>query len=202
MKTLALELSSSRGSIAWVGGGASPVAAEFANDRKHSGRFFETLQQYVARFGHPNRIVVGLGPGSYAGTRIAIAAAIGLRTAAGAELSGISSIIAMGTNADEYAVVGDARRQSFYFARVKERRCLEGPALCNEGELRERLSALNLPVLSIEPMPTFPSVTAAFPSALILAQLSAAGATSTTDEPLEPIYLRDPHITMPRTRKR
>ena len=77
MKILAFELSSSRGSIAWMTSGQEPVVTRFANDRKHSGSFFEGIQKFSAEFGRPDKIVVGLGPGSYAGTRIAVAAATG-----------------------------------------------------------------------------------------------------------------------------
>ena len=101
MKVLGLELSSARGSIAWLENETELFVQEFANDRKHSGLFFESLQGSIARFGKADRIVVGLGPGSYAGTRIAIATAIGLQTATGAELIGLPSICAMPTDAAE-----------------------------------------------------------------------------------------------------
>lgn len=202
MKILALELSSSRGSVAWADDGKEPFVTEFANDRKHSGLFFDALRLCIARFGMPNRIVVGLGPGSYAGTRIAIAAATGLGVAAGAELTGLSSVRAMATAADEYVVVGDARRHSFYFARVQQRRCVEGPTLWNEQQLRERIDTCELPVLSIEPLREFASVTLAYPSAAILTQLAAYEPMQISDAPLEPIYLCDPHITIPKQRAR
>src|SRR6266852_6074903 len=102
MKVLALELSSAQGIIAWLDGESDPFAVTFSNDRKHSGLFFENLQCCSRQFGAPDLIVVGLGPGSYAGVRIAIAAAIGLRTASNARLIGLPSICAMETGEDEY----------------------------------------------------------------------------------------------------
>ena len=200
MKILALELSSSHGSIAWNDGGAAQFSLEFINDRKHSGAFFEALQLCVARFGLPNRIVVGLGPGSYAGTRIAIAAAIGLRSAAAAELLGMTSVRAMDTPMTDFAVVGDARRQSFYFARVQGRRCTAGPMLCDEEHLRTRINELDVPVFSFEALPKFPSIEVTYPSATILAQLGGQEAAALDETPLEPIYLRDAHITKPKSR--
>ena len=200
MKILALELSSARGSVAWMEGEEEPFVTDFANDRKHSGPFFEALQLCIRRFGQPERIVVGLGPGSYAGTRIAIAAGIGLRTVADAELIGLSSARAMIADGDDFAVVGDARRNSFYFARVQKRRCIGGPVLCDELELRERIITLDIPVLSAERLSAFPSVTLAYPSALILAQLGGAMQIKGSDTPLEPIYLREAHITTPKSR--
>ena len=117
MNILALELSSSHGSIAWMAEKKDAVMSAFANDRKHSGLFFENLHRFSQRFGRPDTIVVGLGPGSYAGTRIAIAAAIGLQSAFDCQLFGLPSICAIETEANQYFGVGDARRQSFSLRR-------------------------------------------------------------------------------------
>ncbi|MGI8437936.1 MAG: tRNA (adenosine(37)-N6)-threonylcarbamoyltransferase complex dimerization subunit type 1 TsaB [Chthoniobacterales bacterium] len=189
-----MELSSPRGSIAFVEGGQEPFAISFANDRKDSRRFFEELQACLQRFGNPERIVVGLGPGSYAGTRIAIATASGLAAASGVSLAGVSSVLAMTTDSREYSVIGDARRQSYYFARVENRQCAEGPLLFSEEELRARLSSARAPIFATKRIEAFPQAEVAQPAADILAQLPMTVATG----PLEPIYLRAPHITLPR----
>lgn len=199
MKILALELSSARGSIAWFDGCTRPVGAEFANNRKHSGIFFEQLKIFVQKYDKPDRIAVGVGPGSYAGTRIAIAAAIGLQAATGAEAIGIASVRAIPSSAREYAEVGDARRHSFYFAKVVDRRCVEGPLLYDEQQLHERLASLSVPVFSTEPLHEFQSASLAFPSALLLAEIAMTEQRPTTEAPLEPIYLREPHITEPKS---
>src|SRR5229473_1035916 len=124
MKILALELSSARGSIAILDSGErtrprvqrsapSPTdllfSRDWPNDRKNSGPFFEYLAEVQKEFGKPGTIVVGLGPGSYAGTRIAISAAIGLQAASRARLIGFPSICALECEANEYCVIGDAR---------------------------------------------------------------------------------------------
>ncbi len=196
MTILALELSSGKGSIAFFDDETKCFAAEFANDRKHSGLFFENLHRCIEQCRRPERIVVGLGPGSYAGTRIAIAAAIGLRAGLGAELVGSPSLCAMPAEASDYIVIGDARRQLFFFARVAARRCVDGPRLCEEEELREILAARGEPVFSSEALPEFGAVVL-FPSATILAQIAAGIGSASL--PLEPIYLREPHITQPRS---
>src|SRR4051812_16688749 len=135
MKILALEMSSAQGSIAFRDDGAALFDCHFAADRKHSGAFFENVQLCLKRFGRPQHIVVGIGPGSYAGVRIAIATALGLRSATGAKLTGIPSICALKVEPREYAVVGDARRQSFFFARIGNGLLVNGPILESEGEL-------------------------------------------------------------------
>ena len=139
MKILALELSTSRGSMAWLDGEIE-LTREWPNDRKNSAAFFENLQAVRRKFGAPETITVGLGPGSYAGTRIAISAAIGMQLSFDARLIGYSSICAMECDAPEYCVIGDARRKSFFFARILNNDLIEGATLFSEVELQARLN--------------------------------------------------------------
>lgn len=199
MKILTLELSSGQGSVAWLEDDNEPFARAFANDRKHSGLFFKTLQLCTREFGAPDAIVVGLGPGSYAGVRIAIAAAVGLRAASGAKLTGIASVCGMDTVAREYCVIGDARRESFFFARVRDGRLEQGPSLHYPAELELTIMESSMPLYASEPLPQFPTATLAYPSARRLAEVARDQAGEIADtRSLEPIYLREPHITMPR----
>ena len=198
MRVLAFDLSSGHGTIAWADGSAVAEETAFANDRKHSGAFFENLQQTLARFGTPELIAVGLGPGSYAGTRIAIATATGLQAATGARVVGVSSLRAIETDAAEYCVIGDARRQSFFFARVVQRRCVEGPLLCTRDELAARLASNAHPVFASEQVADVPDAILGFPSARVLAAIAANEPQAPSAAPLEPIYLREPHITQPK----
>src|SRR5207247_5484439 len=131
MKILALELSTSRGSLAWLDGEVE-VAREWPNDRKNSAAFFENLYAVMKKFGAPDTILVGLGPGSYAGTRIAISAAIGLQVSSGALLIGFPSICAMESDAHEYCAIGDARRNSFFFVRIRDCYLIACPVLLSE----------------------------------------------------------------------
>jgi tRNA threonylcarbamoyl adenosine modification protein YeaZ len=198
MKTLALELSTSRGSLAWLDGEVESMR-EWSNDRKNSAAFFENLQAVREKFGPPETIIVGLGPGSYAGTRIAISAAIGIQLSSDARLIGYPSICAMECDAQEYCVVGDARRKSFFFARILKNEVVEGPTLFPEAELNAKLESLEsvTPVFSSQSLPQFQAPVVLFPSALILARLAKESRRRFCLPPLEPLYLREPHITMP-----
>jgi tRNA threonylcarbamoyladenosine biosynthesis protein TsaB len=148
-----------------------------------------------ATAGKPEVIVVGLGPGSYAGVRIAIATAVGLKAASGARLLGLPSICAL--EPEEYVAVGDARRNSFFFAHVLRGRCVEGPTLATEEEMMTKLRAWShLPKIASQPLAQFEDVSVAHPSALRLVEL-ARGAEIGDVETLEPIYLREPYITTP-----
>lgn len=196
MKVLALELSSPVGSVAFCDDSGGRDLKVFPADRKDSGLFYENLQALEKTSGRPELIVVGLGPGSYAGVRIAIATALGLKVAWGTRLLGLPSICAL--ESEEYVAVGDARRNSFFFARVARGRCLEGPTLATADEMLAKLSEWqHLPRFASEPLAQFANVVVEHPSALRLAEL-ARRAEIDDPETLEPIYLREPYITTPR----
>jgi tRNA threonylcarbamoyl adenosine modification protein YeaZ len=199
MKILALELSTSRGSLAWLDGDLE-LRREWPNDRKNSAAFFENLQAVRRKFDAPKTIIVGLGPGSYAGTRIAISAAIGMQLSGDARLIGYPSICGMECDAQEYCVIGDARRKSFFFARILKNEVIEGPALFSEPDMKAKLEALDpaMLVFCSESLPQFHRVAIRFPSAFVLARLAKRSRRSFCLPPLEPIYLREPHITIPK----
>jgi tRNA threonylcarbamoyladenosine biosynthesis protein TsaB len=199
MRILALELSSSRGSIAL--GGDEVMEESWPNDRKNSGVFFRKLAIVRERYGPADLIVAGLGPGSYAGIRIAVATAMGLATAWQARLLGAPSICALEGELSDFFVVGDARRQSFFFAEVKNRTLAGEPELLSEDALRTQILARQtLPTFSTEVLPQFPNVAQRFPSAGELARLAAMGSLSLSSPPLRPLYLREPSITLPKNR--
>jgi len=200
VKILALELSTARGSLAWLDEDDTDLTREWPNDRKNSAVFFENLGAVTEKFGAPDTIIVGLGPGSYAGTRIAISAAIGLQVSCSARLIGFPSISAMECDAHEYCVIGDARRKSFFFARIRANNLVEGPTLLLESELTLKLNTIEIqmPVFTSDSLPEFERAVVCFPSAIVLARLAREPQRSFSLPPLEPIYLREPHITMPK----
>src|SRR5438093_1346651 len=199
MKILALELSTARGGLAWLDHDAE-LSREWPNDRKNSAALFENLDAVTKKFGSPETIIVGLGPGSYAGTRIAISAAIGLEVASGARLIGFPSVCAMECDAHEYCVTGDARRKSFFFARIRGQELVEGPTLYSESEMKAKLEGLEptMPIFASELLPQFDRLVVRYPSAPVLARVAQQPQRSFHFRPLEPIYLREPHITMPK----
>src|SRR6266699_3396468 len=198
MKILGLELSTARGGLTWLDADVELVR-EWANDRKNSAALFENLDHVTKQFGAPEIIVVGLGPGSYAGTRIAISAAIGLHVSSRARLIGFPSICAMEPDAHEYCAIGDARRNSFFFARIRDRKLLEGPVLFSERQLQEKLTTLDTPIFCSESLAQFTTAVVQHPSARVLARLARDSTRDFQLPPLEPIYLREPHVTIPKT---
>src|SRR5438105_12008824 len=193
MKILALELSSSLGSIAFRAGDETQFVRQFPADRKHSGQFYEALSALHEGCGTAETIVIGLGPGSYAGVRIAIATALGLRAASGARLIGLPSICAI--DSAEYCIIGDARRGAFFFAQVRGGRYAQEPSLGTRDEVEGKINAKrDLPTFASQPLTQFDNVTLAYPSAIILARL-AEQIDVGMQESLEPIYLREPYVT-------
>jgi len=201
MITLAIDTSTPHGSVALLTDDTLLFDEHFIGDRSHSASLFVALEKVRAQIERIDQIAVGLGPGSYAGVRIAIAAALGLRLALDTKLAGIPSVAALQTDAPTYIVIGDARRDSFYFSRIENGVCVEGPLLTTEEELQQRLAACaSLPVFATEAVAQFPAAQIALPSAPRLARLAAENRGIIATENLEPIYLREPHITQPKQR--
>ena len=212
MKILAIESSAVRASIAAVTFPDDTLAEvvvhemrELPNDRKDSGPMFSTLERVIRKFGRPDRIVVGLGPGSYAGVRIAISAAFGLAAGSRTELVGCPSIVAMPGRWRSYVVIGDARRRTFFWGQVCDRTVRGEFDLLTEEQVRLRLASLGtgVPVFSADALPPFSHrVRRNFPAADILAQLAADPTRQLTGMPLEPIYLREAYVTTPTNERR
>jgi tRNA threonylcarbamoyladenosine biosynthesis protein TsaB len=205
---LAIETSTPQGSVAVLKtGGVEPSVLffeAFPAGRSLSSELFIVLERALeAGSKEPmDEIVVGLGPGSYAGVRIAISAATGLALARDARLTGIASIATL--DRGDYIAIGDARRESFYFALVRGGVCEQGPELLSADELTARLATLRpLPVFASEITPGMEGlkdfgVELRYPCAERIARLAAAGKSIIARDLLEPIYLRDPHITQPK----
>ena len=197
--TLAIETSTHQGSVAVLHEGRIVFSESCGAGRSHSSLLFGVLERAL-KAAPIERIAVGLGPGSYAGVRIAISAATGLALATGVELVGLPSIVALGEG--EYVALGDARRESYYFTRVREGECVEGPVLLSAAELGQKLAGSSVPVIASEEIGAVipAAIQFCFPCAERLARLAAAGRSIIARGDLEPIYLRPPHITVAKKR--
>ena len=197
MKLLGFDLSTRRGTIALVNDGKIFCARDWPNDRRNSAPFFAAVDEIIREQGAPEAIVVGLGPGSYTGTRIAISAAIGLQATTGAMLTGLSSLSGI-SEEDEYIVIGDAKRASFFFATVSGGLCATEPELLSQSEMNERISSIiTIPIYTSDELPQFTAVQLRFPSARLVCLRAQRFPQNLARAPLAPIYLREPHITTP-----
>lgn len=199
MKVLAIDTSTENGSVALIDGAQVLLDEACISARNHGCALVPLLQRALEIAGRFDCIAIGLGPGSYAGVRIAIATAMGMSMATGAKLVGIPSVAAWECDADHHLAIGDARRDTFYFTKVERGICTEGPLLTDAAGLLAHVAQFpDWPVLSAEPLALVPHAKIALPRALTLARLAAQGRGICAEGDLEPLYLREPHITLPK----
>jgi len=211
MITLALDTSGPVGSVALRRDGRLLGERTLDTHHHHSALLLPTIDELLRANGLAPRDVelwaVGLGPGSYTGMRVGIAAAKGFALACGRPLVGAGSVEALalehGTDGT-VAVVVDARREEIYFSLtvagrpivplqivsldalaglVKEPALFVGPEIKRyEPEIARRLGSLaRFPKDNIHPR-------AAFVGELAERRFAQQGRG---DEKVEPIYLRE-----------
>lgn len=213
MLTLILETSTPRGSLAVVMPDGHLEQREFTSDRSHNAVLFPPLKELLDARGEREigQVIVGSGPGSYSGTRVGIAAAQGVAVASGCPAVALPSILAVPSAEGGGAclAIGDARRGSFWTAKVANLRMPCEPVLTDAAGLEEIVRAAiqeGTTVFSFEDPLRFPlsnelsgEVKLEFPDARRLWQ-----AWQAADEECrarwaaaipQPIYLKPPHIT-------
>jgi tRNA threonylcarbamoyladenosine biosynthesis protein TsaB len=196
--TLAIEASSSIGSVAIVRDGEILNEVSFECPRGRGGELFAALESVLAEAPKIHRVVVGIGPGSYNGIRSAIAVAWGIATARNIPLVGVPSLL--GLAGSEYFAVGDARGGHFYFSHVRDGGFVVFPEAVDEECVMSRIGGVSsAPVYVPAPVTILSHGTVAHPVASRLAERSAGFAPSESIP--EPLYLKPPKITEPRERK-
>lgn len=210
--TLILETSTPRASVATLFPDGQVEQREFTGDRSHNAGLFSPLQELLGSRGNQTvgLVLVGSGPGSYSGTRVGIAAAQGVAIAVGCPAVAVPSILAVPCVEDgECLAIGDARRGSFWTAKVSPTGLLEGPDLTDAAGLEARVgNALSAdhPVFTFEDPARFPlspefrgRIRQEVPDALRLGQAWSRASADTrarwSEEVPQPIYLKPPHIT-------
>lgn len=200
---LALDLSTPCGRIAVLRGDEVLFRADFQSERSHNAQVFAPLGQALKMIpaDFPTVVVVGIGPGSYTGVRISIAAAQGVALARRWPIVGWPSIASAPD--DDYQVLGDARRGQFYHARVKNGRLLQPPILVPEDQARSLVEDGGTWVtFDACPPLSLRSVRCLTPDAVILGRhitgLSEAELNQISSQPLEPFYLQEAFITTAR----
>ncbi|MEM9017287.1 MAG: tRNA (adenosine(37)-N6)-threonylcarbamoyltransferase complex dimerization subunit type 1 TsaB, partial [Verrucomicrobiota bacterium] len=151
---LGIECSTPEGSLAvcdWEGNLIEERS--FASHRAHNAVIFEPLESILDEYRDQlEGIAVGIGPGSYGGVRVAISVANGLSLVFGVPVVDVSSIAALSDAPGNYLVAGDARRATYFVAKVENRDLAEEPELLPEIEAIERLSTeTHLPAFSSDP---------------------------------------------------
>jgi tRNA threonylcarbamoyl adenosine modification protein YeaZ len=183
--SLVIENSAVPGSLALARNGTVLLERTFCG----AGELATEIASAIELVDQLDELIVGIGPGSYTGLRVAIATAFGLSLATGCRRLGCPSILGFAEN--NYAVVGDARRGSIFFARIAEGVIVEGPQLLPKTDLSDLTAGqLGVPLFAVGAIRELPEVEIKVPSAQFL--LNRANSYAPLSEP---IYLKEPHIT-------
>jgi len=192
MLDLALDTSSSVGSIALGNENVVVQSIEFRAPQRHSAALFPAL----SRLGIPRlklrRIIVGLGPGSFSGIRVSLAAAQGIALVQGIPVVGICSAYSVAwqnKNVTRLGVFADAKRREAFCTAFANGELEKATYLIPFDELEEHASKFTLAV-SAEPLTGIPQ--RVYPRARDLLALPQDLPGWVTEQPLEPIYLRGP----------
>jgi tRNA threonylcarbamoyladenosine biosynthesis protein TsaB len=190
VKSLLIENSTDIGTAVLADGTQILALREFAK----AGMLSAAIHNLFLEFGPPDELVVGLGPGSYTGIRVAVATVIGLKTALRCPTFGCPSVLAY--SAATYHVVGDARLGSIFLASIEENRLARGPELRSVEEFHRLLPELRGELIfAVGPIPGVADLPIVRPRAehLLLRRKSFQPS-------LEPLYLKEPHITRAKAR--
>jgi tRNA threonylcarbamoyl adenosine modification protein YeaZ len=128
------------------GSGACVARADEVIGRGHAERLVPMIAELMDGR-TASRILVGIGPGSFTGIRVAIAAAHGLAIGWGAELAGISSLALLAASADSQAEVAAAVLGGHGELFVQQ---FEGASLRPTSELRNAVPAEVAQITSAE----------------------------------------------------
>lgn len=198
MKVLALETSSASAGVAVARDGQVIAARRFVAPRGRGAELFAILEEMRGFWRDADRLAVGVGPGSYNGLRVACAVAGSMQMALGMELVTAPSCCLLDVSAEHYRAMGDARGGRVWLAEVARRQLAGEIELLTPDEGLERARASDVPVFRTGEAPGFDEFPAACPDATALALLAPA-LSPVEPSRLEPIYLKPPHITLPRT---
>jgi tRNA threonylcarbamoyladenosine biosynthesis protein TsaB len=159
-------------------------------------------------------VVIGTGPGSYNGARVAIAAGQGIGMVRGCAAVGVSSLEALETTraGGRCLAVGDARRGTMWAVRLEEGRVVGEAELLEAEDLVSRVEAAveeGYGVVTLEevgrlllPEGLEKAVKQELPQARLLLEAwwarSAEEREAVVKVPPEPFYLREAYITTPR----
>lgn len=198
MKILALELSSAAASVAVTDHGKLLEVRRFDAPRGRGAEVFALLDEMRPSWSGLDRFAVGLGPGSYNGLRVACALAGSFQLALGIELVAAPSCCLLDVEDPHYFAAGDARGDRIWWAAIDERRLAGEIELLPRNEFSRRAASAKRQLYCVGPIRDVADLPTASPDAAVLASL-ADHLQPLDPARLEPLYLKPPHITLPRS---
>lgn len=199
MNILAIETSLAQASLCLYTEGKLAYSAEWTAERNHDAHLFPALELALSALGQSSLdyILVGAGPGSYGGVRVALAAAIGISTVRGGKLVSLCSW--QGLAPQDCAIISDARRGGWTVYRPGQEICVMPPAQLLQAvedgllvytiESEECLQKAGLSAVKYNLLPTAGGLVDAW------LKLPQEEREQLEQKPAEPIYVRPPHIT-------
>lgn len=164
---------------------------QFEGRSRHS----QTLFPALAQFGLPrlalSRIVVGLGPGSFSGIRVGLAAAYAIAQVQGCPVVGVSSTVSVARQFPEVTRLGifaDARRGQVYVTVYASGRLERDTYLIERSQLEDEMSKMTL---AVSAEPSLPVPQTVRPHARDYLSLPEDFPQLQRGPDLEPIYLRE-----------
>ncbi len=206
---LAIETSVETGSVALLDHKEVREELEFFAGRKPSSGLWPALEGLFPRVSDLSAVVVGLGPGSYNGARIGIAAAQGIALVQNCPVIGLSSFEGVRLEGREAIAIGDARRGSYSIQVLAHQRPQGIPSLVSKNELIDTIQEAirtDREVFCFENIQRFQlpeglqqhvirRESKASQLGRAYQERSATEKAILAEHVVEPRYLRDPHIT-------
>jgi tRNA threonylcarbamoyladenosine biosynthesis protein TsaB len=203
--TLFIETSTPHGSLGLRTATGAWQEETFFSDRGHNCELFAPLQRLtaVSQPGAISLILVGTGPGSYSGTRVSIAVAQGLSVAHHCQIVGIPSLLGLPSVRilSRCLAIGDARRGDWWWSWMEAGKMLAAPRMGNLDDLLAQTKQAEVIVSldNIQHPSLVDQVRQETPTAQNLCHaweaFSSAERETYAAEPLQPLYLKPPHIT-------
>lgn len=207
---LSIETSCADASLSLMIGGEECFSSRWTALRSHNSRIFDALAEIKPFLDNapPSLILVGAGPGSYSGIRVALAAADGLSLVYDAPVVALCSWEALPHHKGDALIISDARRGGWAVSRLNAGKWDGNLKILTAESAREEIDralANNIPVLSCEPgdklaAQGWTQVRAGLaPEAVALVRswldkTPEEQAFLKTGVP-SPLYVREPHIT-------
>jgi tRNA threonylcarbamoyl adenosine modification protein YeaZ len=127
--SLAIDTSTSRTSVAILDAEKVVWSAHHDGALDHGKALPELIAKALLQRFEFEKVYVGMGPGPFTGLRVGIAFAWSFALARKIEVIGVCSLDAITSEASEYVAATDARRKEIYWARYKDGKRIEGPAV-------------------------------------------------------------------------
>ena len=199
MNLLAIETSVADASLCLYRDGAFVAESAWHAERNHDAYLFPALQRALDALGDSplDAVLVGAGPGSYGGVRVALAAGVGISMVRGAKLVAVPSWDQLAKNGK--CIISDAKRGGWTLRKP------DGVISVITTEELQALLESGADVASVENSATLQKRSVNITRCGLVSTarglvetwlgMDETARTALAAKPAEPIYVRPPHIT-------